>query len=82
MLVKPKDLERIGEALFGPTWQTALAKELKKGSRTVRRWAEIGAPESVIADLRQLCLKRADILLKTAAALGEREIAAMGLSDK
>jgi DNA-binding transcriptional regulator YiaG len=36
--VTPKQLERAGKALFGPLWQSALARALYVDSRTVRRW--------------------------------------------
>lgn len=35
----PADLRRAGEALYGPQWQTALARDLGIADRTVRRWA-------------------------------------------
>lgn len=32
-------LRQAGEALYGPRWQTALAKDLGVASRSVRYWA-------------------------------------------
>ncbi len=34
----PAELREIGEACFGPIWQTALARRLDVGDRLVRRW--------------------------------------------
>jgi hypothetical protein len=49
----PDDLAAAGQALFGPVWQTALARNLRNGDgqrvndRTVRRWItkELQIPE-------------------------------------
>ena len=35
----PAELKKAGEALYGPRWQTALARALGVNARTVRRWA-------------------------------------------
>ena len=32
------DLERRASALYGPDWQTALARRIRVDARTVRRW--------------------------------------------
>lgn len=53
----------VGEALFGPTWQTAMASRLGVDRRTIARWAR-GAvlPPARWHDLRILCTAReADI---------------------
>lgn len=34
----PSELRIIGEKLYGPRWQTQLAKVLPVEARTVRRW--------------------------------------------
>jgi len=34
----PAELARLGRALYGPRWQTALARAVGVTSRTVRRW--------------------------------------------
>jgi hypothetical protein len=34
----PTDLRTIGERLYGPRWQTKLARALPVNPRTVRRW--------------------------------------------
>jgi hypothetical protein len=32
-------LHRVGEALYGPRWQSEMARALKINARTVQRWA-------------------------------------------
>lgn len=34
----PAELRRIGLRLFGPRWQTPLARAIPVNARTVRRW--------------------------------------------
>lgn len=34
----PTDLERRATALYGETWQSALARRVRVEARTVRRW--------------------------------------------
>lgn len=49
-------LVKTGEALFGPRWQSDLARELDVSDRTVRRWVA-GAddlPPGVAMDLLRL----------------------------
>lgn len=36
--MNPEELRNAGEALFGPKWQTALARALPVNPRTVRAW--------------------------------------------
>lgn len=59
-----------GEALYGPRWQSDLARDLGVADRTVRRWAA-GAtqvPTGVYVDLLRLVTERAETL----DALAER----------
>jgi hypothetical protein len=60
----PQLLREAGEALYGPRWQSELARELNVTDRTMRRWAagEFSIPEAVSAELR-------DILKAKGAAL-------------
>jgi hypothetical protein len=54
-------LRAVGEALYGPTFQTALTAALGNISdRTMRRWLadEFAIPDGVWADLAALCLAR------------------------
>jgi ribosome-binding protein aMBF1 (putative translation factor) len=49
-------LRTIGQALYGPFWQRALAAELGVSDRTMRRWAagEINPPPGVYAELTRI----------------------------
>lgn len=65
-----------GEALYGPRWQSELARDLGVADRTVRRWVA-GAtqvPTGVYVDLLRLVTERAAAL----DALAERLPAAGG----
>jgi hypothetical protein len=53
-------LREAGEALYGPRWQSDLARDLKVSDRTVRRW-DAGAndiPAGVWLELRALLKAR------------------------
>lgn len=53
-------LKDTGEALYGPRWQSEIARDLHVADRTVRRWAA-GAddlPAGVALDLHRLCEER------------------------
>lgn len=67
----PTQFAKIGEALYGPSWRTALADALKVGERTVRRWekGDSPIPDGLIADLAALCLAQAEALKKIAERL-------------
>jgi len=54
-------LKRVGEALYGPRWQSEVARDLGVSDRTVRRWVDrsYDVPDGVYVDLRKLCRKRA-----------------------
>lgn len=59
-----KLLCQVGEALYGPRWQTDLSHDLDVSDRTVRRWAA-GAddlPRGVYTDLLRLVMERAQTL--------------------
>lgn len=65
-------LAKVGEDLFGPEWQTPLARALGKNNRTVRRWASgetAPIPDSVWAEIAGLCAPQAAQLGKRAKAL-------------
>jgi hypothetical protein len=53
-----------GEALYGPRWQSELARSLGVSDRTVRRWAtgQNAVPSGVMADLLTLVQDRAAVL--------------------
>lgn len=53
-------LHETGEALFGPQWQSELARALAVSDRTVRRWAAgtHAPPHRVWADIARLAFER------------------------
>lgn len=65
-----KLLKDAGMALYGPRWQSDLARDLDVSDRTVRRWAvgAIDAPAGVYIDLLCLVTERQDDL----GAIAER----------
>lgn len=54
------ELATIGEALYGPRWQSELARALGVGLRRMQRWAagDFAIPDGVRADIRALALRR------------------------
>ena len=70
-MTTPELLRAIGEALFGPRWQTDLAHHLDVNDRTVRRWLS-GQDEprpGVWDDLEQLFDERATAQRRARAEL-------------
>lgn len=57
-------LVEAGEALYGPQWQSALARDLDVSDRTVRRWVAgtTELPVGVYVDLLRLVTERAALL--------------------
>lgn len=52
-------LHSAGEALYGPRWQSDLARDLGVSDRTVRRWvAGDDPPPGVYIDLLRLVVER------------------------
>jgi hypothetical protein len=53
-----------GEALYGPRWQSELARDLDVSIRTMQRWAAgtNDVPTGLYVDLLRLTLKRAAVL--------------------
>lgn len=65
-------LAECGKALYGPQWQSALARDLHVSDRTVRRWiAGSSVPASLDAELTRLVQARAALLNALAARLRE-----------
>ena len=54
-------LMRCGQALYGPRWQSEIARDLKVADRTVRRWVDGSSdvPDGVYLELLSLCTERA-----------------------
>lgn len=67
----PDLLRLTGEALYGPRWQSDLARDLGVADRTVRRWlAGADRPRpGVVADLRALVEARGAALRAVALRL-------------
>lgn len=57
-------LHDAGIALYGPRWQSDLARDLHVSDRTIRRWLADAddMPSGVALDLRRLCEERAQAL--------------------
>lgn len=53
----PQPLDRIGTALYGPRWQSELARALGVADRTVRRWAASGALPDVFRETVKTLLR-------------------------
>ena len=66
-------LVECGEALFGPRWQSELARELAVSDRTVRRWVAgtSEVPAGLYVDLLRLTQERAALLDALAPRLRE-----------
>lgn len=66
-------LAECGEALYGPQWQTALARDLTVADRTVRRWVAgtSDPPAGLWTDLLRLTQERAAALDALADRLRE-----------
>ena len=46
----PAELARLGRALYGPGWQSPMARAVGVNPRTVRRWASGDCPISAPAE--------------------------------
>ncbi len=64
-------LARVGKALYGPRWQTDIARALGVSDRQVRRWASGDAPVPAHAtgELVRLCRVRSVDLAKLAGEI-------------
>lgn len=56
-------LQRAAETIYGPEWQTPLARDLSVAVRTVQRWASgTMQPPDVRAELVAICQRRIKVL--------------------
>lgn len=64
-------LETIGQALYGPQWQSAIARDLAVSDRTIRRWVAgtSNIPPGILGELKAVCLKRSAELAALAAKI-------------
>lgn len=72
-------LVECGEALYGPRWQSELARELQVSDRTVRRWVAgtTDVPAGLYIELERLALDRASKLSGLAPRLRQALRAAL-----
>lgn len=70
----PDLLREAGESLYGPRWQTELARDLTVSDRTMRYWiaGDHPIPSGVWADIRKLIGERALLLGHVAKQLPKR----------
>ncbi len=56
----PTELREVGEALYGPRWQSALARALGMGDRHMRKLAagEVEISPGIAADIERLLARR------------------------
>ena len=62
--IKSKLLSDAGEALYGPRWQTELARDLQASEHVIRQWVS-GAddvPRKIELALLRLCMARANAI--------------------
>ena len=66
-------LSDVGKALYGPRWQSELARDLGVSIRTMQRWAagSSGLPKGLYVDLLRLTQERAASLDALAPRLRE-----------
>lgn len=66
-------LTEAGEALYGPRWQSELARDLDVSIRTMQRWAAgtTDVPAGLYVDLLRLTQERAAVLDALAPRLRE-----------
>lgn len=66
-------LAEAGEALYGPRWQSEVARDLGCNVRTVQRWVAgvVDVPAGIYTDLWRLALERAVLLDAVAEKLKE-----------
>ena len=65
-------LQEVGEALYGPLWQSPLARDLEIADRSVRRWVagQYPVPDWLWPKLAAICAKRGAALQAWAKRLG------------
>ena len=71
----PVLLHNVGAALYGPRWQSELARALGVSDRTVRRWAAgtHPIPAGLYLELLRLCSAREDGLREVVRLLHAEE---------
>ena len=74
--VPAKLLREVGEAIFGPQWQRAMARALDINDRHIRKWAsgEIATPTWLRQALIELIDSRVEAAAKVRAELAKKEL--------
>jgi hypothetical protein len=69
--MSPKLLQQVGEALYGPRWQSDLARDLEIDDRSIRRYlaGEREIPDDMPDQLRQVLADRRAALDRAAKLL-------------
>lgn len=67
-------LAECGKALYGPRWQSDLARDLGVSDRTMRRWVAgtHDVPQGLYTDLLRIAEERAHVLDELTERLRER----------
>jgi hypothetical protein len=68
MKLDPATFAKVGNALYGETWQVSLASDLQVNLRTIARWkrGDYLIPIGIWQELADLCLDRGGKLVKIA----------------
>lgn len=71
----PTQLTKLGERIYGPGWQSALARDLGKNDRTVRRWlaGDFNIPDTIVEELDDAIAKRIEHLSRIREKLGAKQ---------
>lgn len=74
MTGNPETLHIVGEALYGPNWQTPLADALGVNLRTMQRWAAgtNAVNPNIWPEIAALCQARGAALVKLGKRLSSR----------
>lgn len=72
----PELLRQVGEALYGPEWRMALARDLGVNYHTMRRWQGGTAPipAGVAGDLLEMVGNQLEALERVQRALRREEV--------
>lgn len=66
-------LRRVGEALYGEQWQSALSRDLRVSDRTMRYWlaGRSPVPSGAVEELRSAVAQRRALLAEVAKLLAK-----------
>lgn len=70
----PAELSSLAQPIYGPRWQSALAREMSVAVRTAQRWARDGVERQTTADgVRRFLEERARQVVSPPAISGDRD---------